>query len=87
LLSSQDRLANGIYASLYEGVMVSTVASGTAASRAGMVAGEVVVAFNSQEVTNIASLASYLVRTIAGESITLTTVNSLGITKNYTVQL
>jgi S1-C subfamily serine protease len=52
-----------------------------------MVAGEVVVAFNGQQVTNIASLASYLVRTIAGESITLTTVNSLGITKNYTVQL
>jgi S1-C subfamily serine protease len=87
LLSSQDRLANGIYASLYEGVLVSTVSSGTAAARANMVAGEVVVAFNGQQVTNIASLASYLVRTIAGESITLTTVNSLGITKNYTVQL
>lgn len=87
LLSSQDRLANNIAADRYKGVLVATVASGSAAALANMVAGEVVIAFNGAPIDNIASLAGKLVRTVAGESITLTTVTGLGIEKQYTVLL
>ena len=85
--TESQRSANNIADGVYSGNFIAAITENSSASKAGMVTGEVLVAFDGVAVPNLSSVSGLLIRHNIGDVITLTTKDSAGATHNYTLTL
>jgi len=81
-----DQLAQAMSLRRSQGALIGNVADSSPASRAGLQAGDVITAFNSQQIENSAQLRSQIASTAPGTSVKLTVLRD-NQEKDYEVAL